>query len=145
MRSTDSGVVEIIGRHRLIQELLSAGLEVAIPQRDRGIDLIAYVDRDSRVSSFVAVPIQLKAATGRSFSIATKYSKFPNLLHAFVWGLGDKVGPVTYALTQAEAVAVGETMGWTKTKSWRRGFYTSQQPGKRLLSLLEPYRMDGER
>jgi hypothetical protein len=125
--------------------LLSAGLEVAIPQRDRGIDLIAYVDRDSRVSSFVAVPIQLKAATGSSFSIATKYSKFPNLLHAFVWGLGEEVEPVTYALTQAEAVAVGETMGWTKTESWRRGFYTSQQPGKRLLALLEPYRMDADR
>ena len=63
MRAVDSGVVAIIGRHRRIQELLGAGLEVAVPQRDRGIDLIAYVDRDSRVSDFVAVPIQMKAAT----------------------------------------------------------------------------------
>lgn len=145
MIAIDTGAVEIIGRHRLIQELLTAGLEVAIPQRDRGIDLIAYVDRDARLPSFVAVPIQLKAATGRSFSIATKYSKFPNLLHAFVWGLGKGIDPVTYALTQAEAVGVGEAMGWTKTESWRRGFYTSQQPGRRLLSLLEPYRMNTER
>lgn len=91
------------------------------------------------------MPIQLKAATGRSFSIATKYAKFPNLLHAFVWGLGKEIEPVTYAVTQPEAVALGETMGWTKTKSWKRGFYTNQQPGKRLLALLEPYRMNPER
>jgi Na+-transporting NADH:ubiquinone oxidoreductase subunit NqrD len=145
MKSIDSGVVEIVGRHRLIQELLSAGLEVAIPQRDRGIDLIAYVDRDSRIERFVGIPIQLKAATGRSFSIATKYSKFPNLIHAFVWGLGEGVEPVTYAMTQAEAVALGEAMGWTTTESWKRGYYTSQRPGKKLLALLEPYRMNAER
>jgi hypothetical protein len=143
--STEPALVEIIGRHRLIQELLSVGLEVAVPQRDRGIDLIAYVDRDSRVSTFVAVPIQMKAATGRSFSINRKYAPFRNLLHAFVWGLGGGAEPVTYALTQAEALAIGESMGWTKTESWRQtGLYTTQQPSKRLLAHLEPYRMTPE-
>lgn len=101
MTSSDSALVEIIGRHRLIQELLTAGLEVAVPQRDRGIDLIAYVDRDSRVSTFVAVPIQMKLRlAGRS--INRRYAPLRNLLHAFVWGLGAAVEPATYALTQGK-------------------------------------------
>jgi hypothetical protein len=35
-------IVEILGRNRLIDELLRAGLEVATPERDRGIDLLVY-------------------------------------------------------------------------------------------------------
>jgi predicted methyltransferase MtxX (methanogen marker protein 4) len=55
----DSQTVEIIGRNRLVNELLAAGLEVATPLRDRGIDLIAYVDLDEAIGRFAAFPIQL--------------------------------------------------------------------------------------
>lgn len=79
---------------------------------------------------------------GQSFSIATKYTKFPNILLAYVWGLGGDREPVTYAMTQPEAVAVGEAMGWTRTESWRRGLYTTQRPPRKLLGLLEPHRMN---
>ncbi|MGA3024700.1 MAG: hypothetical protein ABSF98_08030 [Bryobacteraceae bacterium] len=41
----DSQVVKVLGRNLLIAELLGAGLEVALPIRDRGIDLIAYADK----------------------------------------------------------------------------------------------------
>ena len=71
-----------MGRNRLIEQLLEAGLEVALPLRDHGIDLIAYADR--RDPSFVACPIQMKAGTLKSFGIDRKYEKFPNLIHAFV-------------------------------------------------------------
>ena len=40
----DTQTIEILGRNRLVNELLVAGLEVAIPLRDRDIDLIAYID-----------------------------------------------------------------------------------------------------
>src|SRR5437667_4051303 len=63
----DTQMIEIMGRNRLIDELLRAGLEVALPLRDRGIDLIAYVDLADQVSAFVACPIQMKAASGRFF------------------------------------------------------------------------------
>ncbi len=43
-KSIDPQVVELLGRNKLISDLLRAGLEVALPMRDRGIDLIAYVD-----------------------------------------------------------------------------------------------------
>src|SRR5438876_7603876 len=46
----DTQIVELIGRHHLTAELLRAGLEVATPVRDRGIDLIAYADIDKRLT-----------------------------------------------------------------------------------------------
>lgn len=88
MDKKDTQLVEIIGRNRLINELLVAGIEVAQPLRDRGIDLIAYIDIDDEVEKFTAIPIQMKAASARVFSINRKYEKFlPNLVIAFVWGL----------------------------------------------------------
>jgi hypothetical protein len=83
----DSQVVELLGRNHLVGELLRAGLEVSLPLRDRGIDLIAYADLDERVKSFVARPIQMKASSSSSFSIDAKYAKFPELILAHVWHL----------------------------------------------------------
>jgi len=74
---TDTQLTEIFGRNRLINDLLRSGVEVATPARDRGVDLIAYLDIDEQIGRFVAVPIQIKTATQRSFSIDRKYSKFP--------------------------------------------------------------------
>jgi hypothetical protein len=137
----DTQSTEIIGRNRLINELLAAGLEVAEPIRDRGIDLIVYLDIDDEIKRFAAVPIQLKASTSRGFTVAQKYDKFPNLIIAYVWGLTSDLDSTTYALTQREAVAIAETMGWTKTASWKKGGYSTTAPSARLIELLEPYRM----
>jgi hypothetical protein len=43
---------------------------VARPHRDRGIDLIVYLDRAAR---FSALPIQLKASTGTRFGAWRKF------------------------------------------------------------------------
>jgi hypothetical protein len=132
----DSQLIEILGRNRLIDELMRAGLEVSQPIRDRGIDLIAYADLDIRISSFVACPIQMKAASGRSFSINAKYEKFPNLIHASVWGLDGSVSPATYAFTQDEVLCIATEMGYTTTASWKAGAYSCQQPGRKLIALM---------
>jgi hypothetical protein len=58
----DAQVIELAGRNWLASELQRAGIEVARPERDRGIDLIAYSDLDERVAKFVARPIQMKAS-----------------------------------------------------------------------------------
>ena len=141
----DSQVVELIGRNRLINELLRSGLEVAIPERDRGVDLIAYVDLESDVNTFIAKPIQMKASSVEHFSIFSKYAKFHDLILAFVWHLEDPARPVTYALTYPEAVAIGDEMEWTKTSSWKdQGGYSSQRPSKRLVEMLQPHAMSPE-
>jgi hypothetical protein len=141
----DTQIIELIGRHHLTSELLRAGLEVAMPIRDRGIDLIAYVDIDSRLSQFVSCPIQMKAAMGRSFSVAAKYERVRNLLMAYVWNLEDSHNAVTYALTYPEAHAVANKLGWTRTASWAKGAYTTTRPSAQVVELLEPYRMTSER
>lgn len=140
----DTQTIELLGRNRLVDELLLAGLEVALPARDRGVDLIAYVDLESKVSSFVAFPIQMKAASTRAFSIDRKYSKIANLILAYVWGLQKPERAVTYALTYPDAVAVADAMKWTKTDSWAKGQYSTSAPSKKLCELLQPYQMSPE-
>lgn len=143
----DSQAIEIIGRNRLVTDLLLAGIEVAAPLRDRGIDLIAYLDLDEEIKRFVAIPIQMKAASTSTFSIDRKYDRFPNLVIAYVWGIGisHEVEPVIYAVTQSEAIQIATTMGYTETPSWTdNGAYTQTRPSQRLIELLEPFRMSPE-
>ena len=139
----DTQVVELLGRQRLMAELLRDGLEVAVPVRDRGVDLIAYADLSRQVSRFAARPIQMKAFTASGFSVARKYTRIADLLLAYVWYLSEARPPVTYGLPYAAAVQIAETMGWTETASWKDGgVYTTTSPSKRLLSLLEPYSIE---
>lgn len=140
----DTQQIEILGHNRLIDEILRAGLEVAIPARDRGIDLIAYADLETEdVRAFVARPIQMKAASSGSFSIQRKYRKFPSILLAYIWHLDSLAQQiVTYALDYQEALSVADAMGYTKTESWlKHGVYVTTKPGKELRKYLEPYAM----
>jgi len=146
-KKVDTQLVELAGRNWLASELLRAGVEIAKPERDRGIDLIAYLDLDERVREFVACPIQMKAATGAVFSLDPKYERFPRLILAYVWYLGDPSQTKCYALSYKEALRVADEMGWTKTASWlkggkagRRG-YSTTAPSKRLRSHLASYEM----
>ena len=134
-----------LGRNRLIDELLRAGLEVALPIRDRGIDLIVYADLGPGVAQFAAVPIQMKASSKCAFSLDTKYAKFPNLLIAHIWHIDSPKDEVTYAMNYDEGLAVAEMMGWTKNPSWAKGYYANNNPGLKLRDLLEPHRMTNEK
>src|SRR2546430_17173377 len=61
----DSQQLELIGRSLLVGELLRDGLEVALPERDRGIDLIVYLEGDQSGAPFIARPVQLKRSEER--------------------------------------------------------------------------------
>ena len=142
----DTQKLELVGRQRLAGELLLAGLEVAFPARDRGVDLIAYADINPDAQRFVARPIQLKASSLRSFGVWQKYEKIHDLILPFLWHLDGGDPPETYALTHCEALAIAHTMGWLMTASWTAGgAYNANNPGVRLRQLLTPYRMDSER
>ncbi len=138
----DTQTIEILGRNRLIEDLLLAGLEVAIPLRDRGVDLVAYVELAAATTKFAAIPIQMKAASTRAFSIDAKYQKISNLVLVYVWGLQAPEHSQIFALTYDEALTVGDKMGWTATESWRKGSYSTSAPSRRLCEHLEPFRMD---
>ena len=137
----DSQVVEMLGRNRLVSDLLQAGLEVALPVRDRGIDLIAYADLSTKVDRFVARPIQMKAALGSSFSIDRKYSKIHGLIYAYVWYVGDPERAEVYALTYDQSIDIANRMGYTKTPSWGKGNYATTRTSRKLAKLLEPHKM----
>jgi len=116
----DKQLVEFVGRNWLTSQLLSAGLEVARPERDRGIDLIAYRDVGEK-EHFLAYPIQMKAATRGVFSIDPKYEKFPRLILAYVWNLGDSARTTCFGLTYQQAIRAADEMGYTRTNSWQTG------------------------
>lgn len=138
-------LIERLGRKRLTNELMRAGLEVAQPLHDRDIDLIAYAALDMKVDAFVARPIQMKAASLRSFGLNKKYAKYHGLLIAYVWNLNSEDEAETLALSYEEALRVVEEMRYAQSPSWKKGDYVNTQPGEKLLGLLEPYRMTPER
>ncbi len=141
----DPQLVELAGRNWLTSQLLRAGLEVARPERDRGIDLIAYIDTDER-RRFRAYPIQMKAATNEAFSIDRKYERFPNLILVYVWNLGDSAQTRCFALTYSNAIQIADKMEFTKTPSWLQGGrYSTTAPSKRLREMLAPFAMSPKR
>jgi hypothetical protein len=144
----DKSLVELAGRNWLASQLFRAGLEVARPERDRGIDLIAYLDMDNS-GSFIACPIQMKAASKAVFSLFPKYERFHDLILAYVWNVETPSHTTCFALTYPEAYRVAETMGYTKRKSWTHGVgpnqlrgWTTTKPSDSLRELLAPYEMN---
>ncbi len=137
----DTQMIELLGRNLLIDQLIRAGLEVAIPNRDRGVDLIAYADLAGRVDRFIARPIQLKAASTRSFMLDRKYERISDLIIAYVWHVNDPRETVVYAMTYPEAFEIADRIGWTATASWKRGGYSTTRPSAKIREQLEQFRM----
>lgn len=143
---TDTQIIEILGRNKLVSEILRSGLEVALPERDRGIDLIAYTDFSDKTDSFIAKPIQMKASKKEVFGIWKKYLKFKNLILVYIWYIEEENKTITFALTYDEALEICNTMGWSETISWKNnGGYSTTKPSKRLKELLKPYKMDSKK
>ena len=141
----DTQAIEILGRNQLVSELIRAGLEVAFPVRDRGIDLIAYRDRSTSSHGFSAVPIQMKGAVNRSFMIDKKYEKIPQLLIAYVWGIQDEKHE-TFVLSYGDALKIATELGYTETDSWtQNGRYASTSPSASLVGMIRKFQMTPER
>jgi hypothetical protein len=138
MANVDTQLQEIRGRNVLVNELIRGGLEVARPERDTGIDLIAFIQH---AEGFLACPIQLKASVKRSFIVHRKYKSFPTMLHAFVWRLDDV--PEVIAMTWMDLRAFAERYGWDTKKSWAKYNYWRVPDAKgALLAELQQFRMD---
>lgn len=135
--SLDSQQVEMIGRHRVIESMVRDGVEVALPLRDNGIDLIAYVN----TGICVACPIQLKAASGESFSVHRKYEKAARLMMCYAWYVHSQ-SPVIFAMSQRDAYRIADAKKWTNTASWtKRGEYSTTRPSENLKLLLAEHRV----
>lgn len=136
----DTQQVEIVGRNLLVSLFTSDGVEVAMPQRDRGIDVIAYQDLTD-TGNFVAVPVQLKAFSQRGFGVHKKYAKFPGLLIAYVWYASEPLKSSLYILSYSQAKSIADELGWTNTPSWQDGgSYITNKPSTQLVNILEKYK-----
>jgi hypothetical protein len=143
MKTVDSQQVELFGRSFLLNELVTAGYEVALPLRDRGVDLMVYQEHVKSTAAFIARPIQMKSASTARFDVSEKYGSLHSLIIAFVWHLADSSKTCTYAMTYAESIAIAEKKGWTKSDNWaNKGAYNTTNPDKVLIELLQPYKMD---
>jgi hypothetical protein len=118
--------VEVVGTSLLTTLLLAEGIEVARPIRDRGIDLLAYLD----LGYFRAVPIQVKAYSEARFGIDRKYEKFPELRIVHLWNVQGPRASQVFCTTFSQAFDIAEELGWTATQSWQNGTYsTAIKPG----------------
>ena len=135
----DSQQVEILGRNKLKAALIEDGIEVATPERDNGIDLIAY--RWGLSGEFTSRPVQMKAASEFSFGIDAKYHRIPGLILVFVMAVR-RDDHAFYAMTYPELLEMADGLGWTKTPSWNDGGgYSTRHPAKRVMELLKPFEM----
>ena len=144
MSKPDNQVVEVLGRNLLTNKLLKMGFEVAFPTRDKYIDLIIYRNIGRK---FIARPVQLKAASIKSFSIDKKYSKVPGLLIVYVWGCNGEDEEVIYAMTYRESVnsfkkwAPDDALRFWKT----RGLYSRTSPSNEIIKSMERYKMESKK
>lgn len=140
----DTQQIEILGRAALTAELMGDGLEVAKPDRDAGIDLIAF-----SVKPWRAVPIQMKVATRASFSVHRKYERLDQLVMVYVWNAGRGADADFYAMSWATAREIADRLGWTSTESWtrdrrgnpERGGYGTTRPSGRVRQEIETHLM----
>ena len=139
MNDLDSQQIEALGRSRLKTALIEAGLEVATPERVKGVDLIAYRWAPES-GEFIARPIQMKAAREFIFSVDRKYERIPHLIIAYVMRVR-RDDHAIYVLAYDEAEGVARALGWTATASWAAGYYVQTRQTKALAAALEPYRM----
>ena len=126
--------VERIALPHLEVSVLRAGLQLATPTIDSGIDAIVF----STDGGFHARPIQLKAFSGRGWSLYPRYEKFDQLLMTYVW-CATTAEAAVLVMTYAEAFRVAEAMGFTKTASWITGL-KSGKPGYAVTNM----RVDGK-
>ncbi len=146
----DAQTIALIGRDRVIEQLHRAGLEVALPRRDHGIDVIAYVDKEP---TFQALAIQVKASANFRWVVNEKYGPFAEMVIAFAMYLADENRAVVYALPHTENLAIATRLGyteryatWLKPKRAAQGGYIwIDRPGPKLTEELEPHRASPER
>ncbi len=139
---------ELMGRHRLVEALIHENIEVAMPLRDKGVDLIAYMSAtpesaapSGAMGRFVAVPIQMKSASEERFSVHKKYEGIAGLLLVYVWHVDNPVKLAFYAMTYKQSLDVAESRGMTKTNSWTKpsGKYSATSISEPLRQELKPF------
>ena len=127
--------IEIAGRNWLVSQLLGRGFDVATPEVDQGIDLIIF--REIGTAGIRALPLQLKCATGRAFSLDKKYEG-RGIPQVYVWNV--LADPEAYILDYDEALAVLGDQAASSPSFVQRGYYSVSTISAVRAAGLAPYR-----
>ncbi len=124
----DNQQIELVGRAALETELVRHGFEVARPHRDKGIDLLVFLDEPAK--PFAALPIQMKAYTGTTFGVWRKYGRMKGLVLVYIWNILTE--PRFFMMTYSEAARLvpaerKRTPSWNKPLA-KGGWYWTKAP-----------------
>lgn len=140
----DAATLRLIGRNRVIDDLLRAGIHVSLPIAEgSGIDLFAYSSPRGPHDAWSCAPLRVRASSGRAFGVDEGSERIPGLLHAFVWGVGS-VDERVYVLGHREARRIAEQMGFALPQTGQIALYEHQAPIRSLMELIEPFRVTPE-
>src|ERR1700680_5070471 len=102
----ESEMLEMVGRARLMDELLQDGVNVALPMGACEIDMLAYVDSRTTPCRIVSVPIKVASFCCDALSSNLEAARASGLLIALVWGISNPEHVRTFAFTPAELTVV---------------------------------------
>src|SRR5258706_14073690 len=105
-KSHDGQLIEIRNTNRVIESILDAGLDVAKPVRDDGVDLIVY--RRKGEGDWISIPLQVKSR----FDIRKKYKARRGLVMCYV------CKDALYVVLHRVALKIARKRGYLKSPSW---------------------------
>jgi len=132
-----ANVIEVLGRNRLIEQLMEDGVHAALPLWDHGVDLIAYY-KDK------ALPLQLKVSAADRWGVYKKYAEVPSLVMVHIWNVKQSSPIEIYAMSYSEAEEIlNTTSTYATTNSWTKpmGHYDISPVPEKLREKLQQYRM----
>jgi hypothetical protein len=136
-------MLELVGRARLMDELLEDGVNVALPMSACEIDMLAYVDSRTAAGRMVSVPIKIATCCADALSSNLEAARAPGLLIALVWGISNPEHLRTFALTPAELTVVKMIEIIERAGAARSGESPDQARTREavLQNALEPFAM----
>jgi hypothetical protein len=138
----ESEMQQLLGRSRVMDELLEDGVNVAVTVGVGEIDMFAYVDSRTAACRIVSVPIKIASFCSDALSSNLEASRASGLLIALVWGASDPDQVRTFAFTPAELTVVKmieiiERGGAARSGEPPNEAYSPEA----ALNVLEPFAM----
>lgn len=134
---------ELLGRARLMEELLEDGVYLALPMGACDTDMLAYLGGGTPVGTLEAVPVKIVSSSFAALSNVLEGLSAPGLLIALVSGARNAERVRTFALTAAELTVLKmiEIIGRASPAQSGRTSDQGSSPEWLLQKALEPFAM----
>jgi hypothetical protein len=139
----ESEMLELVGRARLMDELLEDGVNVAVPMGACEMDILAYLDSGTAACRIVSVPIKVASFCSDALSSNLWAARASGLLIALVWDISNPEHVRTFAFTPAELTVVKMIEVIQRASAARSGERPDQACTREavLQNALEPFAM----